>query len=230
MSAGKISAASFTLSLRYCKDIVNFFEYFEHPWLCTRKVVLSPCRKHLCLSTSKKSTLPPMFFWRYHKDMQTYYGLMGHARLHTRKMLISTWRTLPCLSTCQKQTPSLTSFLRYYFFKNRCNLNTWQQFGPTRHPEFCQICDWWWKISHNISFHLRLFPKKGKEKVFSKKSKSTILGPFLTLFAQNWTFWKKELCQFLYIPIIYHRAKNYEKLSDSWEKCQTDGRRFYRKI
>ena len=199
MSAGKKSTASFTLSLRYCKDIVNFFEYFEHPWLCTRKVILSPCRKHLFLSTSKKSTLLLMLFWRYHKDMQTYFGCMGHAKLDTPKMIISTWRTLPCLSTCQKQISSLTSFLRYYFLKNPCNLNAWQQFGPTRHPEFCQIWDWLWKISHNISFHLRLFPKKDKKKVFSKKSQSTILGPFLDLFAQNWILLEKRtLSVFIY--------------------------------
>ena len=35
---------------------------------------------------------------------------------------------------------------------------------------------------------------------------------------------KKGLCQFLYIPIIYHSAKNQKKLiSHFWEKHQTDG-------
>ena len=35
--------------------------YFEHAWLCTPKVIISPCRKPLRLSTSKKSTLSPLF-------------------------------------------------------------------------------------------------------------------------------------------------------------------------
>ena len=39
-------------------------------------------------------------------------------------------------------------------------------------------------------------------------------------------FLEKELCQFLDIPIIYHRAKNQKKLlSRFWEKRRTDGRR-----
>ena len=37
--------------------------------------------------------------------------------------------------------------------------------------------------------------------------------------------WKKKLCKFLSIPIIYHRAKNQKKLTTySREKRRTDGR------
>ena len=37
-------------------------------------------------------------------------------------------------------------------------------------------------------------------------------------------FWENVFCQFLNIPIIYHRAKNHEKLMSHFrEKCRTDG-------
>ena len=36
--------------------------------------------------------------------------------------------------------------------------------------------------------------------------------------------WKKELCQFLNIPIFHHRAKNQKRLMiHSCENCRTDG-------
>ena len=37
------------------------FGYFEHAWLRTSQVILSSCRKLLCLSTGKKSTSSPCF-------------------------------------------------------------------------------------------------------------------------------------------------------------------------
>ena len=37
------------------------------------------------------------------------------------------------------------------------------------------------------------------------------LGPFLQNVGKNDFFWKKGLCQFLNIPIIYHRANNQKK-------------------
>ena len=58
----------------------------------------------------------------------------------------------------------------------KTNKQTWQQ-------EFCQIWNWWWNISNNISFHFRSFP--GKTEYF-KKSKNPIWEPFLALFAQIW--------------------------------------------
>ena len=49
-------------------------------------------------------------------------------------------------------------------------------------------------------------------KVFKKNPKRTyfgdILGPFYPNLGKNEFSWKKELCQFLDIPIIYHCAKN----------------------
>ena len=63
---------------------------------------------------------------------------------------------------------------------------------------------------------------------FFKKSKKhnlvAILGTFCPNLGKNGFSWKKGLCQFLDIPIIYHRTKNQRKLlSHFWEKRQTDG-------
>ena len=57
---------------------------------------------------------------------------------------------------------------------------------------------------------------------FFKKSQNPY---FWFHFGQNKISWKKGLCQFLGIPIIYHRAKNQAKImSYFWEKRRTDGR------
>ena len=52
-------------------------------------------------------------------------------------------------------------------------------------------------------------------KLFLKNPKRTyfgaILGPFYPNLDKNKFSWKKELCQFLEIPIIYHCAKKLEK-------------------
>ena len=97
----------------------------------------------------------------------------------------------------------------------------------TREPEVCQIVDWWWNI--NISFHFMSFPRKTNDRIFQKNPKklyfAAILVSFCPILGKNEFSFKKLLCQFLNIPIIYHRAKNQKKLmSYSWEKCQTDGR------
>ena len=74
-----------------------------------------------------------------------------------------------------------------------------------------------------ISFHSRLFPRKTKDKVFQKIQKpylGAILGPFCPYLGKNEFSWKKGLCQFFDIPIIYHRAENQKKLSSHFrEKC-----------
>ena len=183
--------------------------YFEHAWLRTPKVILSTCRSLLRLSRSKKSNSSPTFFWRYCKDMQTsYFGYFGHACLHTPKMIVSTCRTLRCLSAC-------LSFLRYYILKN---------------PAICLAVS---ILAHNSRTRtfpdMRLAMKSVTVLVFildyflekiiiklSKKSKKTyfgaILGPFFPNLDKNEFSWRKELCQFLNIPIIYQHAKNKKKL------------------
>ena len=51
---------------------------------------------------------------------------------------------------------------------------------------------------------------------FFKKSKKpyfgAILGPFFQDLGKNEFSWKKGLCQFLNIPIIYHHAENQKKI------------------
>ena len=64
---------------------------------------------------------------------------------------------------------------------------------------------------------------------FYKKSKKSLFGShfghFYPNLGKNKLSWKRELCQFLEIPIKYHHAKNQKKLlSNFWRKHQTDGR------
>ena len=86
--------------------------------------------------------------------------------------------------------------------------------------KFCQMC--WWNINHNISFLLKLFSRKTSMTKFFKKSNKSYFGLILGLFCPNLGkkkfSWKKELCQFLNIGIIYHCAKNQLNLMNhSWE-------------
>ena len=109
-------------------------------------------------------------------------------------------------------------FLEILHFKESCNF-------CNREPEFCQIQDWWWNTSYKINFHFGLLPSKTKDK-FSLKIQKTLFwghfGPFLPKLGQKWIFLVKKDCQFLNIPIIYHRAKNQKKLLNHfWEKGQT---------
>ena len=97
----------------------------------------------------------------------------------------------------------------------------------TPEQKFCQIRHWWWNINNSISFHFKLFPRKTND-IFQKIKKTTYFGAILNTFCptlgKNEFSWKKGLCQFLDIPIVYHRAKNKKKLFSFFrEKCQTDG-------
>ena len=115
-STGKKSISSFTFSLilQTC-----YFGYFRHAWLPTPNVILSTCRKLLCLSPDQKLPSSPKFFWKYCKDMKTsYFGYFGDSLLWKPKMIVWTCRKLWCLSACQKLTLLFTSFLRYYILKN----------------------------------------------------------------------------------------------------------------
>ena len=85
----------------------------------------------------------------------------------------------------------------------------------------------WWNINNNISFHFRLFRRKTNMTKFFKKYKKTYFGPILGTFCPNLDKnkfpWKKGLCQFLNIRIIYRCDKNQLNLmSNSWENCWTD--------
>ena len=71
-------------------------------------------------------------------------------------------------------------------------------------------------------------------KKVSKKSKKLYFGTSLDTLGKNEFSWEKGLCQFLDIPIIYHRAKNQKNYSAISEKNaelmdgQTYKRWFYR--
>ena len=70
---------------------------------------------------------------------------------------------------------------------------------------------------NNISFHFRYFSKKTNHKIFQKISKTLFwdhFGPFLPKFRKKINIPEKKSCQFLDIPIIYHRAKNQKKLTN----------------
>ena len=85
----------------------------------------------------------------------------------------------------------------------------------------------WWNISNNISFLLKSFPRKtSMTKLFQNSNKpyfGPILGPFCPNLSKKKISWKKELCEFLNIGIIYHCTKNQLNLMNhSWENCWTD--------
>ena len=78
------------------------------------------------------------------------------------------------------------------------------------------------------SLHFRLFSGKTNE-FFSQKSKKpyfgAILGRVFSNLDNNKFSWKKELCQFLNILIIYHHAKSEKQLMSHFqEKSQIKGR------
>ena len=91
----------------------------------------------------------------------------------------------------------------------------------TPEQKFCQIRHWWWNINNSISFHFKLFPRKTND-IFQKIKKTTYFGAILNTFCptlgKNEFSWKKGLCQFLDIPIVYHRAKNKKNYSAFSEK------------
>ena len=72
-------------------------------------MILSTCRKTLCLFAGKKSTSSPMLFWKHCKDMQTYFGYFGQTWLHTPKMIVST-----CTLECGINVPLAINFSKIF--------------------------------------------------------------------------------------------------------------------
>ena len=129
-------------------------------------------------------------------------------------MISSTCRKLRCLSVCHKILHH--SLLSWDITFWRILQFDWLTvFSPiNREPEFCQIKDWWWNINNNINFHFELFTRKTINKIFQKIEKpyfGAILDPFCKDLGKNEFSWKKRLCQFLNILIIYHHTKNQKK-------------------
>ena len=164
-----------------------------------------------------------MLFWRYCKDIQTsYYGYFEHTWLHTPKMIVSTCRRLRCLSVCQKQTSSIAFSLRYYILKNAA---IWLADSILAHNWRARILPdvGLLVISTTILVSISdYFQEKLMTKFFNESTKpylGAILDPFCPNLGRNEFSWKKELCQFLDIPIIYH-CTNYWAISE--KKRQTD--------
>ena len=70
------------------------------------------------------------------------------------------------------------------------------------------------EISTAILFNSDYFQEKLMIKFFKKSKKpyfGAILGPYFPDLGKNEFSWKKVICQFLNIPIIYHHAKKSEK-------------------
>ena len=183
------------------------------------------CRQKINFTQPSPPPPPCALFWRYYKDMQSsYFGYFGQAWLDTPKMTVSTCRKLQCLSAYQKQTSSFTSFLIYYILKNPAISLAASILAHNSRTRI--LPDVGLVVNNNISFHFRLFPRKTNDKIFQKIQKNLFwghLGPFLPRWGQKWIFLKKGICQFLDIPIIYHRAKNQKKiLNDFWDKRRND--------
>ena len=154
------------------------------------------------LSAGKKSTSFFTFSLRHFfitKILWICFGYFGNARQCSPKVILLIYRKLSCLSSGKKLTSSSMLFWRL----NVRILGT----VSTREPEFFQIRDWGWNINNNISFHFTFFPRKANDKIFQKiKKKKNILRPIWALllkFGQNCFHWKRGLCQFLNIPIIF---------------------------
>ena len=191
------------------------FGYFGHAWLNKLKVILSSYRKPSCLFASKNSASSPCFIG----DIERFANFLFWVCLvaHTQNDSINLYNT--SIFTCmQKINFIIYFFLEILHFKESCNLIGWQHWEL----EFCQICGWWWNINNNISFHFRLCTRKIINRSFIENEKNyfgVILWPFCRNLRENKFSWRRELCKFLDIPIIYHRAKNKKKLlSLFWEK------------
>ena len=195
---------------RFLWDFANilqtcYFGYFGQAWLRTRKVILSFSGKLSYLSAGKNYILHIFL-----EILQRYPNLFCVLRVYlatTPTMILSASRKRWCLPACKK-----INFIIHFFFeilhsKESCNLIGSQHFGSWHKNQ-----NYRWNINDNISFHFQLLPWKNNHKIFQK--------------IQNPKFsWKKGLCQFLNIPIIYHCAKNQKKImSHCRKKCQTDGR------
>ena len=125
----------------------------------------------------------------------------------------STCKKLWCLSVYKKSTLTLTSFLRYC--NNIVNSLFWKLWECLIIPIkiIVSLCR---KLSCLSSSQTSLFQRKTNDKT----SKKAILGTFSPNLNKNEFSWKKGLCRFLNIQIIYQYGKNQKKLTK--EKCHMD--------
>ena len=177
-------------SLRYC------FWYFGTVWVGTPNVILSSCRKRLCLSAGKNSTSLPMLLWRYYKDMQTHFGYFGHSWLHS--MIVSPCRRLQSLSACNYN--KLHNSLLSYILKNPANWLAGSIFTYNSRPNI--LPDMFMKYQEQYQFSFYIISKyiKLTGQNFSKRIQNPILGghsgTFLPKFGQKWIFLEKRAVRF----------------------------------
>ena len=163
-----------------------------------------------CLSAGKKSTSSFMFSLSYCKDLANLllWVLWAHLAMHTP------------YDSINLQTSLYTSFFRYFILKNP---SIWLADSILAHNQRTRILPdvgLVVKYQSTISFHFRLFPGKTNNKIYKKipnlKYRKTLFwdhfGHFSPNLGKNEFPWKKELHQFLNIPITYHHAKNQKKL------------------
>ena len=189
-------------------------------------MILPSCRKLFCLSAGKKLNFIPHAFMKILQRYANLFWLLWACLVTLTQndsiVLLKTWMFI-CM---QKINFIIHFFLTILHFKEFCNLIGRQHFGPQLETQ--NYARYVGEISITILvFIIDYFQEKLTWQSFSKNPKHHILGPFWVLFAQIWTknkfSWKKGLCQFFNIRIIYHCAKNQKNLmSHSWENCWRD--------
>ena len=188
------------------RDTINLYKTFV--FICRQKMNFIP---HALLEILQRHA--NFLFWI----------LWACLVAHTQNDSINLYKTLMFIG--MKKTHFIIHlFLEILHFKESCNFIRLQH----QELEFCQIRDWRRNINSNTSFYFRLFSKKNYWKRSLKNPKRTyflvILHTFYPNLGKNEFSCKKELYQFLDIPIIYHPAKSQQKLLSSfWGKHQTDG-------
>ena len=148
-------------------------------------MVVSLWRNLWCLSVGKINFILHVFVDIFiAKILSTCcFWYFEHVWLLTLKVILSSCRKLLCLSAGKK------NFVIHFFrkilqFRESCEMIWLTAFWPrTQDPEFCQIL--WWNINNNVSFYLRLFPRKTNMIKFFKKSKKPFLGAILGSFCSN---------------------------------------------
>ena len=120
-----------------------------------------------------------------------YFGYFRHAWLCTPTMIVS---------TCQKETSSFISFLRYYIFKEYCNLIGQQYFGPLLENQNFARYGIGGEISIAIlviSFHFRLLPAKTNDIFFQKIPKTLFWDHFGQIWAKKNFFYHSNIKTFM---------------------------------
>ena len=149
-----------------------------------------------CLSLGKKTTSCFTILQTYCKLLILgTFSMIGYTYLNCYYQIVKNYvficrqkSTLSSSFGIPKVKFIIHFFLEILHFKEPCNWNS-AIFKPWILP------DWWWNISNNISFHLRLFLEKTDDNVSEKIQETLFWGLFMVVFSkfeQKWFFWKKS--------------------------------------